>query len=245
MGFANRMHVSRLQDIATIPESERKAAIATLKADPNGHVTTNAVMRLVTRNAKEAHLAAMRARPNVFSEDGPFAVMVIDFPWPQSPHSNVALGAADYPRMSLEDIHAFGEKLRQRAEPDCHVFSWATQGFLGEMFSIMEKSIGADRGETFVWHKAGGCQPIGHPQYNCEFVVYGKIGKPEFIDTKDFFTCFEAPRREHSRKPDEFYDVIRRVTAGPRLDAFSREKREGFAQYGNEIDKFDAVPKAA
>ena len=49
------------------------------------------------------------------------------------------------------------------------------------------------------------------------------------------------PRREHSRKPEEFYETVRRVTAGPRLDVFSREKHNGFTQYGNETDKFEAA----
>ena len=89
-----------------------------------------------------------------------------------------------------------------------------------------------------VWHKAGGFQPVGLPQFNCEFIVYGRRGTPKFIDTRDFYCCFTGKRREHSRKPDEFYDVIRRVTTEPRIDVFSREAREGFGQYGNETKKF-------
>lgn len=43
---------------------------------------------------------------------------------------------------------------------------------------------------------------------------------------------------------DEVFDArieksIARVTAGPRIDVFSRESREGFAQFGNEPAKFD------
>jgi MT-A70 len=66
-------------------------------------------------------------------------------------------------------------------------------------------------------------------------------GSPVFVDTRAFPCCFEAPRREHSRKPKEFYEVISRVTLGPRLDIFSRESRAGFAQFGNEISKFEAA----
>jgi N6-adenosine-specific RNA methylase IME4 len=91
---------------------------------------------------------------------------------------------------------------------------------------------------TMVWHKPGGFQPIGLPQYNCEFVVYGRKGSPKFIETKAFPCAFFAPRREHSRKPDSFYEVIKRVTDEGRIDVFSRERREGFEQFGNETEKF-------
>lgn len=90
-----------------------------------------------------------------------------------------------------------------------------------------------------VWHKSGGFQPIGLPQYNCEFAIYARRGSPVFTSTKNFMVCNEWDRREHSRKPKEFYELIKRVTGGSRLDVFAREAHDGFAQYGNESDKFD------
>ena len=69
-------------------------------------------------------------------------------------------------------------------------------------------------------------------------MIYARRGAPEFVDAKDFFCCFNAPRREHSRKPDEFYDLVRRVADGPRIDMFSRERRDGFDQWGDETDRF-------
>jgi hypothetical protein len=89
-----------------------------------------------------------------------------------------------------------------------------------------------------LWFKRGGPQRPGSPQHNSEHAIHAVCGRPDFINTRDFPTCFEGVRREHSRKPDEFYDRLRRVTRGPRVDVFSREERDGFAQFGNETDKF-------
>ena len=249
LGVPNRTQASRLQRIAAVPEAERKAAIVALKADPTAQVTTAAVMWLITRKEHEDRVAAIRQRASVFSADGPFATMVLDPPWPmQKVDRDVRPNQAvlDYPTMTPDELVGFWHReLAKRAEPNCHIFLWTTQKHLPASFPLLER-FGARYVFTMVWHKAGGYQPLDLAQYNCESILYGRIGSPLFIDTKDFDCCFDGKRREHSRKPDEFYDVVRRVTAGPRLDVFSREAREGFAQYGNEIEKFartiEAVP---
>ena len=94
---------------------------------------------------------------------------------------------------------------------------------------------------TLVWHKNGGFQPFGLPQYNCEFVLFGKIGTLAFLTTKAFNCCFVGDRREHSRKPKEFDDLIRRVSPEPRLEWFGRELKDGFDTLGAEKEKFNEV----
>jgi N6-adenosine-specific RNA methylase IME4 len=118
-----------------------------------------------------------------------------------------------------------------------HLFCWATEKYLPAALDLVAK-WGFGYVLTMVWHKPGGFQPHDLPQYNCEFTIYARRGTPVFIDTKDFNVCNSWPRREHSRKSKEFYDLIRRVTAGSHIDIFAREQHEGFAQYGNEIAKF-------
>ena len=50
-----------------------------------------------------------------------------------------------------------------------------------------------------------------------------------------------APRRRHSRKPNEFYRRVERYSPGPRLDLFGSESIDGWTIYGNEAGKFDAA----
>ena len=47
-------------------------------------------------------------------------------------------------------------------------------------------------------------------------------------------SIFFAPRREHSRKPDDFYDIIKRMTGddGPKLDLFAGEPRKNWTAFG-------------
>jgi N6-adenosine-specific RNA methylase IME4 len=73
---------------------------------------------------------------------------------------------------------------------------------------------------------------------NCEFVVLGRRGKPERL-ARDVAELVIAPRREHSRKPDEVYLRIERYCVGPRLELFAREGRRGWTAWGDETSRFD------
>jgi len=44
--------------------------------------------------------------------------------------------------------------------------------------------------------------------------------------------------REHSRKPEEFYELVEATCPGSKLELFAREKRPGWEAWGAETDRF-------
>jgi len=171
---------------------------------------------------------------------GKFRTLVIDPPWPVGfinrdvrPNQQ----GIGYPTMTEAELSEFGRQVKDWCHDDCHVYLWATQSMLPMAFRLLE-AWELQYSCTFVWAKNGGFQVPGQPQYDCEFCLFARKGSLKFLDTKNFFTVLRAKSGETGRKPNEFYDMVARVSPGPRIDVFSREKRDGWEQYGNEPAKF-------
>jgi len=210
-----------------------KAASPTLAAKVrDGSVSLPEAKREIKREAVVEKLAGVAAR-HAETPTGLYDVLVVDPPWPVEkierdvrPNQTSEL---DYPTMTLEEIKA----MSLPADASAHLWLWTTHRFLPASFEILS-SWGFRYVCAFVWHKPGGFQPVGLPQFNCEFALYARKGAPVLLDTKALPLCFEAPRGKHSEKPEAFYDVVRRVTGGRRIDMFSRRAIEGFDAWGKE-----------
>jgi N6-adenosine-specific RNA methylase IME4 len=194
-------------------------------------ITTSGIIQDVRRAKVRNDLESVEAQ-EAKTLEGVYDVIVIDPPWQMEKierEERPNQTEFDYPTMGLDEI----SRLEIPAADNCHVWLWTTQKFLPHAFGLFA-AWDVRYVCTFNWHKNGGFQPFGLPQYNNEFVLYGKIGSPSFLETKDFKTSFEGKRGKHSEKPGEFYDTVRRVTAGRRLDMFNRRKIEGFDGWGKE-----------
>lgn len=197
----------------------------------DGKRTTAHVVRELRREETAQRLKRIAAS-EAKAPTGVFDVLVIDPPWPMRKIERDCRPNQtdlDYPTMTEEQLAA----LTIPAAGDCHVWLWTTQRFLPLALCLLDR-WGLKYVCTFVWHKPGGFQPVGLPQFNCEFALYARRGSPVFLDTKAFRTCFEAPRGRHSEKPEAFYEMVRRTTAGRRLDMFNRRAIAGFVGWGKE-----------
>lgn len=193
--------------------------------------TPSAAIRETVRETVVEHLEDTKTR-EAKAIEGVYDVVVIDPPWPMEKierDERPNQSEFDYPTMTEDQLKA----LAIPCADACHVWLWATQKYLPMALGLL-KSWKLKYVCTFVWHKPGGFQPYGLPQFNCEFAIYARKGSPVFVDTKAFNLCFDAPRGGHSEKPEEFYDVVRRVTAGRRIDMFGRRAIEGFDSWGLE-----------
>ena len=91
-------------------------------------------------------------------------------------------------------------------------------------------------------HRLGALRPIYGPgawfQHCTELILiarrgkpFGKLGNPRPARKGIII----APRREHSRKPDELQDWIDAKFPGPKLELFARRKRAGWTCWGDEL----------
>ena len=242
--IAEKIDAEVQEIIADLPIADNQSELtklAKMKPDQQKEVAARLAtgqVETVAEVAKEKRVATQQAKIDeikgraVDEAPGLYDVIVIDPPWPaqkipREVRPNQTL--LDYPTMTLDEIRA----LSIPAQEDCQLWLWTTERFLPDAFGLLD-AWGFRYVCTFVWHKPGGFQPINLPQYNCEFALYARRGSSLFVDTKNFFTCFNAPRGEHSEKPEQFYEIVRRVTVGRRLDMFNRRPISGFDGWGLE-----------
>jgi N6-adenosine-specific RNA methylase IME4 len=198
-----------------------------------------------------------RARGAAALPGGPFGVIYADPPWrwqAWGQRGQDRSAAKHYPTMTGPELAAL--PVAEAAGPDCSLFLWAVDPMLPQALDLMAawgfsfktvafywiKTRGGARADQLeLWSDSRSCpKGLGYwTRANPEICLLGTRGRPGRA-ARDVERTIFAPRREHSRKPDQVADAIRRLTGDvARLELFARTRRPGWQVWGNELERFD------
>ena len=173
---------------------------------------------------------------------GRFATILADPPWQfQNRTGKVApehRRLLRYPTMELQEI--IDLPVGNFAAARSHLYLWVPNALLMEGLKVM-KAWGFTYKSNIVWFKIrkdGGPDGRGVGFYFrnvTELVLFGVRGSMRTLKPgRTQVNTLATRKREHSRKPDEIYDIIEACSPGPYLELFARFRRKGWAQWGNE-----------
>lgn len=166
--------------------------------------------------------------------EGKFEVINIDPPWAYGTKfdPNGRRVANPYPEMEQEELL----NIEIPSTDNSILFLWTTHRFIFDAKELLEY-WGFTYRNILVWNK----EKIGMGdlfRMQCEFCLVGIKGKPLLDNNHTWRDIFNEARREHSRKPDCFYNMVDELCVGRKLDYFSREVRQGWEVFGNDTSKY-------
>lgn len=146
-----------------------------------------------------------------------------------------------YGTLTLEEICNL--PVANIVDDPAHLYLWVPNALLPDGIRVME-AWGFRYISNIVWHKVrkdGGSDGRGVGFYFrnvTEILLFGVRGrKARTLDPgRRQVNMIQSIKREHSRKPDEQYKIIEECSWGPRLEMFSRGKRQGWTAWGNQAD---------
>lgn len=145
-----------------------------------------------------------------------------------------------YPLMSLERIKAM--PVGELAAADAHLWLWCTNATLREGYDVAE-AWGFTVRSPLTWIKFRlGLGP--YLRNSTEHLLFATRGRAP-VNFRSQPTWLNAPVQEHSRKPQEQFAVIERISDGPYLELFARRRPPSSAPWsvwGNEVDSDVRLP---
>ena len=237
-GFTPKQ-AERFQQLAANPEIVEEA-----KAEARENediVSRSSVLKKIKENkraekeakreeARQQNAEKVKAISSPLEAQGLFQTIVIDPAWDYSEEGdNDAFGRIkpSYQTMTMEEIESL--PITQISDDNCHLYIWVTNRTLHKSFRLMEawrfRYI-----TCLTWVKPH----FGIGNYfrsQTEHVLFGVKGQQP-LKRHDVGTWFQAPCKEHSAKPDEFYKLVESCSYAPYIDIFGRKEREGWTVWG-------------
>ncbi len=236
------------------------AAVRRLLSKRNGHnptlATVNSLaealgyeLRLVPKSIQAVAGAAIH-RPEAAEaaldlyalRGGPFSTVLADPPWRFQNRTGKV--APEHRRLSRYDTMTTAEvcalPVPEVVAPDAHLYLWVPNALIADGLRVME-AWGFTYKSNIVWakrRKDGGPDGRGVGFYFrnvTELILFGVRGHMRTLEPgRRQVNMIETQKREHSRKPDEQYDIIEACSPGPYLEMFARYARPGWASWGLE-----------
>jgi N6-adenosine-specific RNA methylase IME4 len=184
---------------------------------------------------------------------GRFGVIYADPPWQFTTFSDKGKdrsAEAHYDCMTFAKL--CGLPVRNYAAPNCCLFLWTTDPMLRHALELIDAWGFTFKTVAFTWAKLN--RNVRRPMFagqdfftgmgywtraNSEQCLLATIGRPKRCSMA-VKRLIIAPRREHSRKPDEAYDRIEQLVSGPYLELFARQARPGWTAWGDQVGLFPA-----
>jgi N6-adenosine-specific RNA methylase IME4 len=152
-----------------------------------------------------------------------------------------------YRTMSFAEIRAM--PIEAQAAERSHLYLWCPNALLEEGLSVI-RSWGFQYKTNIVWYKIrkdGGPDGRGVGFYFrnvTELLLFAVRGKMRTLKPgRTQVNLLNTRKQEHSRKPDEAYELIEACSPGPYLELFARERRKGWVQWGDELDTYLHTPR--
>jgi N6-adenosine-specific RNA methylase IME4 len=223
----------RFRAAADVPEEEREAVFAEAQ-QKHKPLTANSLVKIARQNRKAQRAEELKAEPMPVAT-GRFRIIVIDPPWQYEKRAEdiTHRGRNPYPDMDLAAIKAL--PVAARSETDCVLWLWTTNAFMREAYECLD-AWGFTPKTILTWVK----DRMGTGDWlrgRSEHCILAVRGRPTVTLTNQT-TVLEAPLRQHSRKPDEFFALVESLCPGTKLEMFARQRRDGWQAWGAETEKF-------
>jgi N6-adenosine-specific RNA methylase IME4 len=220
--------------ITSLPKPEQALLMA---GAPKAILAAAKQIKKEEREAKvakrtEMHRAIALGNRDLDFGDRRFVVIEADPPWKYNQTGVNGAAGNHYPLMSTDAICQM--PVAVCATDHSVLLLWVPNALLTDGLRVMA-AWGFEYKTNFAWHKDG----AGTGFYNFqdhELLLVGVRGGL-ITPVERFSSVIQAPKGEHSEKPEEVYLMIERMyPESPRLGLFRRGQREGWESWGNQAE---------